>query len=249
MNLIRLAGRLADFIYPPKCTGCDAITVGTGNRYWCPGCLDGLPWIRSPLCPRCGRPFPAHSPTPDHLCGDCLVGGAHFDAARSAVFYGDGPVTRAILELKFGGKLHCAPPLADLLHRLVGTWEEARRADWIVPVPLHPRRLRSRGYNQAALLSKFLGSRAGIPVAYELLTRARETRPQTRLSREQRLANVRGAFLVADAEAVSGRRIRLVDDVFTTGTTLDECALALKRAGAARIAALTVARSVPGFHL
>ena len=118
-----------------------------------------------------------------------------------------------------------------------------------MPVPLHPRRLRTRGYNQAALLSKFLGSRAGIPVAYELLTRARETRPQTRLSREQRLANVRGAFLVADAEAVSGRRILLVDDVFTTGTTLDECALALKRAGAARIAALTVARSVPGFHL
>lgn len=242
--LIRLAERLADFLYPPKCAGCAAPLPGGSGRHWCRTCWDGFNRISSPLCSRCGRPFPAHSPVPDHLCGDCLEGRNLFDTARSAVYYQEERVTRRILELKFGGQLHWAPPLADLLQQLWAQRCDRLRADCIVPVPLHAARLRRRGFNQSALLSKFLGQKSGIPVFYELLSRNRATQPQTRLARSERLQNVRGAFDVLNPSAAAGRVVLLVDDVFTTGTTLNECSRALKEAGTSEVHALTVARSV-----
>lgn len=150
-----------------------------------------------------------------------------------------------IHQLKFGGQLHWVRPLAELLERLVRREAAILLADMIFPVPLHVKRLRQRGFNQAGLLARVLGHQLELPVHYDCLVRRCWTEPQTRLNREERLHNVKDAFMVADARKVKGRRILLVDDVYTTGTTLNECARILKAGGAAAIHAVTVSRAVP----
>jgi ComF family protein len=177
------------------------------------------------------------------LCGDCLRSLFLFDSARSATHHA-GVVRRRIHQLKFGRQLHWAPPLADLLVKLC-LREAMPIADVIFPVPLHVRRLRQRGFNQAGLLAKALGRQVGWPVHFNILVRRRWTEPQTRLNREQRLQNVKDAFNVQDAGVVKGRRVFIIDDVYTTGTTLNECAKALKIAGASEVHALTVCRALP----
>jgi ComF family protein len=123
--------------------------------------------------------------------------------------------------------------------------EESAAVDLIFPVPLHVKRLRQRGFNQAGLLAKAFGHLVGLPVLFQVLTRKSWTEPQTRLNREERLKNVRDAFRVTDIGKVKSMRILIIDDVFTTGTTLNECAKTLKRAGASEVHALTVSRALP----
>jgi ComF family protein len=146
--------------------------------------------------------------------------------------------------LKFGGALQWVPPLVEVLENAL---TDAMRdsVDVIVPVPLHRRRLRQRGFNQSALLARELGKRLGVPVRCDLLARKLWTEPQTRLNREERLRNVRDAFRVLKLDEAGGMRILLIDDVFTTGTTLGECTQELKRADASEVHALTVSRSLP----
>jgi ComF family protein len=137
------------------------------------------------------------------------------------------------------------PPLVELLEVAYSGWG-LPPPDLIVPVPLHPRRLRERGFNQSGLLAGEFARRIKAPVSYDALRRKSQTLPQTRLNREERLRNVKGAFEISDAGKVRGRRILLVDDVFTTGTTLSECARTLKRkGGASEVHALTVTRALP----
>ncbi|HAA02631.1 MAG TPA: hypothetical protein DCE18_04585, partial [Syntrophobacteraceae bacterium] len=207
-----------------------------------------LGWINPPWCPSCGAPFLDSPQSDNHLCGDCLKNSFAFDAARSAVLYA-GVARERIHQLKFGRQLHWSPALVDLLTKTTG-WEEALQAvDFILPVPLHHQRLRERGFNQAGLIGGELGLRWSIPVRFGVLVRHRATQPQTRLGRQERLENVQGAFAVAKPELLRSRSVLLVDDVFTTGTTLSECARVLKRAGARRVTAVTVARVVPDAHL
>lgn len=182
---------------------------------------------------------------PDHLCGECLLGHYRFDAARSAALY-EGPVRRGILQLKFGGRLHWAPALGRLAASRPETRALLERSDAVFPVPMHLRRVRRRGFNQAALIARFAARSCNRPLKVGVLIRSRHTQPQTRLSRRERLRNVRGAFVVVDKEAVRGKAVLLIDDVFTTGTTLSECADALKNAGAVWVGAVTVARVVVG---
>ncbi|MGQ9485074.1 MAG: ComF family protein [Desulfosoma sp.] len=236
---------LADQVFPPQCAACGSMGgLGSGSP-WCPECLDAVPWILSPLCPSCGRPYDRTEAMPDHLCGECLQGHYRFDAARSAALY-EGAVRRGILQLKFGGRLHWAPALGRLIAHHAPTRALLDQCDLLVPVPMHLRRVRRRGFNQAALVARFAARSCSRPVHLSLLRRTRFTRPQTRLSRAERLRNVRGAFEVVDERAVRGRKVTVVDDVFTTGTTLSECADALKGAGAAWVGAVTVARVVLG---
>lgn len=244
-TLGRILSRAADALFPVRCAACGGPPGDGPDPTWCRACFGGLTFVAPPLCPCCGRPYFCAEGMPEHLCGECLKDRFCFDAARSAAIY-QGAVRRGILQLKFGGKLYWAPALGRLTTLHAETRRMLERADVIVPVPMHLRRVRRRGFNQAVLLARFAGRSCRRPVAVDALTRARFTKPQTRLSRDDRLRNVRGAFTVGRPEVVSGKAVVLLDDVFTTGTTLSECADALKDAGAAWVGAVTVARVVLG---
>lgn len=233
-----------ELFLPRCCAGCQKSWLHSHQGFWCDVCLDELPWLESPICPQCGRPFSKSPSAPDHLCGDCLLSGFLFDRARSATHHA-GVVRKGIHQLKFGGQLHWVPPLAELLVRLVRREAAVLPVDMIFPVPLHVKRLRQRGFNQAGLLARSLGRQLGVAVRYDCLVRKCWTEPQTRLNREERLHNVKDAFRVADANKVRERRILIVDDVYTTGTTLNECAKTLKAAGASAVHAVTISRAVP----
>jgi ComF family protein len=244
VTLKRLASSLLDLCLPRTCAGCQQAWMLSEQGFWCPECLKALAWIESPRCPGCGIPFLDSPDSADHLCGDCLKNSFAFDAARSAVLYA-GVARERIHQLKFGGKLHWVPPLEALLAEAVPRGDAITQVDMVLPVPLHKQRLRQRGFNQAGLIAREFGRHLCIPVRFGVLTRHRATLPQTRLGRRERLHNVRGAFSVGRPEVVRDRSVLLVDDVFTTGTTLSECARVLKRVGVQVVYAVTVARVVP----
>lgn len=240
-----LGGSLLELLLPRRCAGCQFARPATQRGHWCAGCRDRLPWIRSPLCPVCGLPYFDSPASSDHVCGDCLLLPPPFDGARSATLYSD-IVRKHIHDVKFGSRLHWIPALVELMADCWDQWD-VRGLDALVPVPLHRRRIQQRGFNQAALLSQELAARLGLPVYYGTLVRSRWTEPQTRLKREIRLKNVARAFAVDDPSTVQDLSLLLIDDVFTTGSTVAACATALKDAGASRVFVLTVARSLPGW--
>jgi len=244
-GFMSLGEALLDLCLPGRCAGCREAWLASHEGFWCEKCLRELPWIQSPLCPCCGRPFPDSPTSDDHFCGDCSRSEFPFDTARSAVQHA-GVVRERIHQLKFGAQLHWVPPLTELLAMVLHHGREVYGigADVIVPVPLHVRRLKQRGFNQAGLIAKKLARRTGLPVSFDALVRKSWTDPQTRLNRQERLVNVKGAFEVARPEEVRDRRIVLVDDVFTTGTTLSECSRTLKDAGASEVHAMTVTRAL-----
>jgi ComF family protein len=213
----------------------------------CASCWSAISFIEGALCARCGMPFDI-DPGGETVCGPCHAKPHDFDRAR-ALFRYDDASKRLILSFKHGDRLDQAPAFARWLDRVGRVL--LSEADLIVPVPLHRWRLWKRRYNQAAILAGRLArltARAHDPLVLE---RKRPTRSQGEMpSAKARRRNVLGAFRVppGKAAAVRGRNIVLVDDVFTTGATLDACARALKRAGAARVDAVTMARVVrPGF--
>ena len=207
----------------------------------CPECLSALvPLEAESFCTRCGLPFEANLPASgDRLCGLCRLAPPAFDVARSFGAY-EGDLRRLIHLLKYDGMRPLAKALAAKMAPVaprVGTVE------LVVPVPLHRSRRWSREFNQAELLSKELSRLVGIPSRPKCLRRVRSTPPQAGLSHRQRRENVRGAFAAADAACIKGRRVLLVDDVMTTGATLDACARVLKAAGARYVSSLTLARA------
>lgn len=223
----------------------------------CRACWASLePW-GGPLCTRCGLPFPSPHALESAVaeCGACRNDEPAFDGARSFGLYG-GRLRHAVLRLKFTGQERLGEHLGELL---APTWDSLPlTGDFgpplIVPVPLHPSRRRERGFNQSELLAeglvRALGKQSGgvaPQVAKACLRRNRATPPQTGLSVAARRENPRGAFAVVKPDAVQGRAIVLVDDVMTTGATLSACARALKRAGAAQVMGLTLARATPLF--
>ena len=244
-RLPALAARLLEetllLVYPPMCAGC--ARPCHSDQPFCPDCCLAVDLIAQPYCPRCGIPFGAET-TSSHLCGDCL-GSVHlFDRARAAGFY-QGLIREVIHRFKYGGKTFLVRPLTRML---IGPGKELtrlHRIDTIVPVPLHYRRLRQRGFNQASLLARRLGSLLQLPVDYSNLKRTRWTEPQIGLSRKQRADNVKGAFSLKSPEKVEDKGVLLVDDVLTTGETVDQCVKVLKKNGGAReVVVLTVARTV-----
>jgi ComF family protein len=242
-GLRQLGSAMLELFLPRQCASCQKTWLHSHQGFWCQACSEELPWIESPICPRCGRPFPKSPSSPDHLCGDCLQSAFLFDSARSATQH-SGVVRKRIHQLKFGSQLHWAPPLAELLGELFRR-NKSPTVDLIFPVPLHVKRLRQRGFNQAGLLAKAFGHQVGLPVLFHVLTRKSWTEPQTRLNREERLRNVKDAFHVIDTGKVRKRHVLIIDDVYTTGTTLNECAKTLKAAGASEVHALTVSRALP----
>lgn len=219
-----------DRIFPPACLLCG--TPGTASI--CPGCRDDLPWHRAPHCPRCATPTPA-----GQVCGACLRHPPAFDRTHAALVY-RFPVDRLIPRLKYHGQLAVAPVLADCLSRSLG---DAARPDCLVPMPLHPARIRERGFNHAAEIARGVARSGGVPLELDLCRRVRDTPPQMRLKHDARRRNVRGAFACTDA--VRGLHIAILDDVMTTGSSLDELAATLKRAGAREVSCWLAARALP----
>jgi competence protein ComFC len=219
-----------DWLFPPNCGGCGK----TGTR-WCPGCHASVQKIAPPLCPKCGQKQPRAE-----LCVRCQKTAPGYTALRSwAVF--DGKARNALHQLKYRRNVGLGEMLARSLVELVQS--EKWIIDLIIPVPLGLARLAERGYNQSSLLARPLSLALNVPYRPQLLTRAKETRSQVGLTVAERRLNVSGAF-IAHPTHVAEQRVLLVDDVTTSGSTLEACAEALFTAGARQVYGLTFARAV-----
>ena len=236
--LRRAAGAVLDLLLPPRCLRCGEAVDTAGAL--CAPCWRAITFLGSPCCACCGLPFP-YDQGADALCGACARERPTFARARAALRY-DEESRRLILALKHGDRLHLAPSLG-LWMRRAGA-QLIAEADVIVPVPLHWTRLFARRYNQAAVLAHALAPAGGPPVGADFLLRRRRTPSQGKRNAAGRRRNVAGAFAIGRRGDVKGRRVLLVDDVFTTGATVEECARVLLRAGARHVDALTLARTV-----
>jgi ComF family protein len=228
------------FLYPEICKLCGQNRARKDQGYVCDQCRSAVKFLEPPFCERCGLPYEG-AITGTFECGNCQDLKLHFHSARSAVV-----ATEKILETihlyKYSRALWFEPFLAGLLIERAHPVLAAGAWDAVVPVPLHSAKLREREFNQAERLSRRLSEATGIPVEASLVRRVVPTRTQTLLSREERLANMRNAFMAADGLNLSGKTLVLVDDVMTTGATTSACAKVLRQAGADKVCVWTVAR-------
>jgi len=230
-QLAKLKGMALDLLFPQWCVGC-----GKEGDFICYSCRRSLPRIIPPLCPRCGKPQPSGI-----LCPNCVGWRARIDGIRSP-FQFDGVIRQAIYQLKYINLRALAAPLAKLLNDYLST--NPVPGEVLVPVPLHQKRLRERGYNQSSLLAQELGKLTNLPVVDDCLVRQRHALPQVRTSTmDERWSNVADAFTCCD-HRLRDRQVLLIDDVSTSGATLDACAAALKAAGATSVWGLVLAREI-----
>jgi ComF family protein len=247
--LHELAEQALTLLYPLTCVLCGA--PGVAGRDLCAGCHADLPHLGS-RCAICAQPFAtprdqaleprALAPSAERICARCQRQAPPFDRCRAAFRYED-PLPAVVAGIKFQSKLNLIRLLGELLADALQAEAEQpnwQRPDAILPVPLHPTRLRQRGYNQALELAKVVGRRLQIPVNHRCCRRTRATQAQSELDERLRLSNIRGAF-----EAVSGipKRLAILDDVVTTGATVSELARVLRRAGCAQIEVWSLART------
>jgi ComF family protein len=230
-----------DFFFPPRCSFCGEPREGLIPAGVCSACLGHFRRVAPPRCPRCGVGF-ASDVGEDHLCSDCLGGNGHFTKARALAHY-EGILPEIISRFKYRGDSRLAKPLGDLLADYEDPDFSFRDYRLVVPVPLHPRRLRRRGFNQSLLLARRISRRYSLPLNFTALRRIRATAPQTELSGAERQKNIRGAFAVFHEKTIAEKTILLIDDVFTTGATVEECAKVLLKAGARQVDVLTLARA------
>ena len=222
--------RILDLLYPEKCVFCGSLVYG-GERV-CLDCSRHLPYLTEPVCRQCGKPIEDERVT---LCSDCERRGISFIDETASLWIYEDPVKSALMDFKYGGCTSdadfYAKELVDRYARRIRAWSP----DALVPVPIHRRRQWFRGYNQATELAFHIGRRLGIPVT-ELLIRDRYTAPQKSLSPSERRANLRDAFSVdMDMEPDRYDSVLLIDDIYTTGATLESCAEHLKDAGVQRV--------------
>jgi ComF family protein len=221
-------------LFPPHCRLCGAAARDT-RRLLCRACLGELPWLAQ-HCPQCACPL--DTPGTPSPCGHCQRQVPAFDATH-ALFHYRAPVDHLLKRLKFSGELALGPLLGELLAE-----QMALRTDplpqQLIPVPLHPARLRERGFNQATELARAIGKHLEIPPAWRLCQRLRNTQPQSLLSNTARRLNLRNAFSVSGTPSA---HVAIVDDVMTTGHTSNELARALKQAGAEKVEVWVIARA------
>lgn len=236
-----------DLLYPPRCEVCGR----DGKWALCDECLAAVQRVERPYCARCNVPFP-EGQAERGLCADCRRSRSPLVAVRSVGLH-VGPLRQAVLRFKFHSARRLGPVLGRLIYERV-----LREADEpegmavgeiqaLVPAVLHARRRRWRGFDQAMVITRELGALWGLPVV-AAVRRSKFTRPQIELEPDQRRRNLAGAFSPDPRVDVSGQVVAVVDDVWTTGATLEACARAVRRAGAQRVYGLTVTRAVPSWH-
>ena len=229
--------RVLDFIYPARCPVCDDV-LPAGMHGICAGCHTYIQYIREPRCMRCGKPLEED----EEFCGDCRDNSRSFEAGR-ALFVYDGIMQESMARFKYSSRREYGAVYAEELYRHYGSWVKQTGAGMLVPVPVHPARYRRRGYNQAEILARHFGKLSGLPVGTEMIARMKDTRPQKELSAGERKRNLAGAFSV-------GRQVRelnqipecviIMDDIYTTGSTMEACSAVLKETGIRRIYFLCV---------
>jgi len=233
---------LFQFFLPSQCYCCGRF-LQEGQQGLCPDCLSAICWIAPPFCTRCGIPFVSQEAR-SHLCGICSEEHRYFTIGRALGHY-EGPLREAIHRWKYEGKTYLTPLFGEWMTKAFLTYWEVNFFDLLIPVPLHPQRLRERGFNQALLLVKELSRRTGIPYQKRVLEKRKSTVPQINLSGVEREKGVKGAFRLSEEEAAVSRKVvLLVDDVYTTGATVNECAKVLLAGGAERVDVFTLAHVV-----
>jgi ComF family protein len=233
---------LADIVFPPRCILCGAFMDHHSPPSFCTHCFSQIHFIQSPQCTCCGLPF-LDREGEDHLCGECIISEQFFSKVRSVGKY-DSILLEAIHLFKYRGKLSLGKALGRLMTEHEYRDFTIRNYSLIIPVPLHTKKLKERGFNQSLILARELSIHFSIPLDFSLLKRTIHREPQTMLKKKERLVNVKGAFEIKSAEKIKGEKILLVDDVYTTGSTVKECSRMLIRNEAAEVAVLTLARTV-----
>ena len=238
-NTLEPVRAIASLFYPPNCGVCG--TAISSSEHLCPSCHDKAQRILPPFCTKCSEPF-AGAIEGEFTCANCAHRKLEFDAAVST-YRSRGVVRFVILQFKYSRQLHLRHPIAKWLAEAMADARLRDRVfDLIVPVPLHPARLRERGFNQAHLLATMLSQEIGVPV-FGVLERIRYTTTQTAFDRIDRMENLHNAFRLRKKTTVRELRVLLVDDILTTGSTLSECARVLREAGARSVYAITAARA------
>ncbi|MFC1839521.1 ComF family protein [Thermodesulfobacteriota bacterium] len=234
---------LLDIIYPPRCHICMDFLNNKSEETpgICDACSQSFKEISHPYCSTCGIPFISKADE-DHLCGKCIVKKPYYDEMRAPYLY-EGPIMGAIQRIKYSGRSYLANSLGLLLGEFARTWLGNTGDMILLPVPLHVKRLRQRGFNQSMLLAEKINKVLCTHLDYRTLERTRNTDTQTGLKFKERQRNVKGAFEVSNNLKIRGKDIILVDDVATTGNTINECARVLKKAGCNRVYGLVLART------
>ncbi len=233
---------ILSLVFPVHCALCMKPLEPGNALCLCDACWNELPRLRQPFCPKCGRPIQGRTMIPFATrCGECRLSLPRFGICRSAGLY-EGGLTRCIHLFKYGGKRELARPLGILMAECAARELQGIAFDRLVPVPLHRTKLRARGFNQAAELAREMGARMGVSVAHRALMRIEERDSQSTLTRAARARNIKGAFAVGRREMVDGMHVLLIDDVFTTGATIEECVRVLLKGGARAVDVCTLAR-------
>ncbi len=243
---------ILDLIYPQACQHCASKIIThswsakntPSHVYFCTPCWESMLRLNGPVCPVCSAPFQSESTllhSPSHVCGDCREDPPSFSHAITPYRY-EGVMAKAICLLKYEQRTGLAKNIVDLFMADLSGLE----VDWVTAVPVHLSRLRSREFNQSLLLAKEIARRKEWPLSLDMMTRIRKTDAQVGLSKKQRKKNMHRAFRVRHLDQVSGQRLLLVDDVYTTGATLKEAAKTLMKAGAKAVTVCAPARMVFG---
>ncbi|MGB5218102.1 MAG: ComF family protein [Smithella sp.] len=243
MSLAEVLHDVSAVIFPPQCLGCSEIIDQGDGRIFCPSCEAKIHFITGSICHICGTTFP-DSPADNHLCGECLENKPHFSCAR-AIFSYEDVILNSIHQFKYKNDISIGEMLASFMADFSFPDIDFTDYSLMVPVPLHIKRLRERGFNQSLILARAIGRKQQIPVNFSLLKRHKYTLTQTGYHKQERKQNIRGAFEVTDSKKITGRNILLIDDVYTTGATVNECAQILIKAGAQKVSVLTLARVLP----
>lgn len=233
-------------VFPEVCQICAEHRARPNEGYVCEDCWAkprAIQFIREPFCERCGLPFPGDI-TSEFECGNCHGVKLYFSSARSSVVAAR-LVKDVIHRFKYERHVWFEPFLADLLSRELLPWLEGSGTwDCLIPIPLHPQKEREREFNQSRRISVAVSTKLGIPTVSNAVKRVRATETQTHLSRKKRTLNMRKAFAITGRYPLNGKRVILIDDVFTTGATTNACARILREAGANDVCVWTVARGI-----
>ena len=232
---------LVNLIYPLSCQSCGLKLEPTNTRYLCKSCWNKISKNQQPFCIKCGMTLPG-STEEKSQCEACSKKDYAFTRAWSTGLY-QGILKECIHLLKYNKKVFMAEPMGKLMTDFIKRYLDFGNIDLIIPVPLHPARLREREFNQSALLAEQINKRFNIPLSLNNLVKVRPTRPQAGLSGKERQANIQLAFKIKNSSLFSEKNVLLVDDVFTTGSTINECSTALLRSGTNNIYVLTLART------